>query len=53
MTPLNEPVSAFSPEHVPTAGGDRLGLGGCRVRAMDTVWIPVAENTKIAHTEML
>jgi hypothetical protein len=48
MTPLNGPASAFSPERVPTAGGDRLGLGACRVRAMDTVWIPATENTKIA-----
>ena len=53
MTPLNDPASAFSPERVPTAGGDRLGLGASRVRAMDTVWIPVTENTKIAQTENL
>lgn len=48
MTPLNDPVSEFSPERVPTAGGDCPGLGASRVRAMDTVWVPITENTKIA-----
>uniref|UniRef100_E6QEM2 Uncharacterized protein n=1 Tax=mine drainage metagenome TaxID=410659 RepID=E6QEM2_9ZZZZ len=53
MTPLNDPASVFSPERVPTAGGDRLGLGGCSIRAMDTVWTLVSENTKIDQTRIL
>ena len=53
MTPLNGPAPAFLPERVPTAGGDRLGLGASRVRAMDTIWIPVTENARIAHMKML
>ena len=53
MTLLNDPASVFSPERVPTVDGDRLGLGDCRVRAMDTIWIPVTENARIAHMEML
>ncbi len=53
VTPLNGPASAFSPERAPTAGGDRLGLGASRVRAMDTVWIPVTGNMKIAQLEFV
>ena len=52
MTPLNDPASVFSPERVPTVGGDRLGLGASRVRAMDTVRIPATENAKIDQTRI-